>query len=389
MDKQVGARVAEPVLAHLARFANALRAAGLPVNAASLIELCQCFRHVDIADRGDFRAAARATLVRRHEDLFVFDQVFGRFWGATRERSAPPDPMQDQENEGEGDDDSEMQILMAARLIDAAEEPPGESQEAGSDGYSVQEILMQQDLGALSERELEQARRCIAELVAALASERGRRYASAKRGTRPDFRRMLRRLAFHGPECVPLRFQRKKIRKPRLILLCDVSGSMERYSHFLIEFIFALRRALPAVDVGVFATRLTMITPMLAAHDVGQSLAQVTQQVRDWGGGTDIGGCLREFNQHFAGEMPGSRSVVVILSDGWDRGDPRHMRDALETLRRQTHGLLWLNPLLGSEGYQPLCNGIKDALPFVDQMLPAHNLASLANAVRVLRELWR
>ncbi|MCX7180602.1 MAG: VWA domain-containing protein, partial [Proteobacteria bacterium] len=255
--------------------------------------------------------------------------------------------------------------------------------------YSAQEILMQRDLAALTENELAQARHLVASLVDALASERGRRYAANARGSRLDFRRMLRRHALHSPECMQLLFRREKIKKPRLILLCDISGSMERYSRFLIEFIFALRRALPKVEVGVFATRLSIITRLIEDRNVGQALAQVTRQVKDWGGGTDIGGSLDEFNESFAGKIVRTKTVVVILSDGWDRGDPLRLRSALEQLRQRVHALLWLNPLLGSDGYQPLCTGIRTALPFIDQMLPAHNLASLAKVVRILREVWR
>lgn len=378
------AKVSSPLLEHVVCFGQVLRTAGLPVNPANLVELCQCFEHIDVADRRDFHAAARVTLVHRREDLQRFDEVFSQFWAADQPPEEPPD-MQPEEEEGDDQGDPSGEALASGETLVPL---PEEQQDAGADSYSAQEILMQRDLATLTETELEQARRLVADLVDVLASERGRRYAASARGSRPDFRRMLRRHALHSPECMQLLFRREKIKKPRLILLCDISGSMERYSRFLIEFIFALRRALSKVEVGVFATRMTVITRLLEDRNVDQALAQVTRQVKDWGGGTDIGGSLGEFNDCFAGRIVRARTVVVILSDGWDRGDPQRLRCALEQLRHRAHGLLWLNPLLGSEGYQPLCTGIRTALPFIDQMLPAHNLASLAKVVRILREVW-
>ena len=373
------------MLAHVVRFGQVLRAAGMPVNPANLVEFCQCFEHIDIADRRNFHAAARVTLVHCRDDLGRFDEIFNEYWNAFIPPEDPPDPQQTDAAGPEGDDQSEQ----PATKEDWAPPPIEEQQDLGTGGYNSQEILMQRDLATLTESEMEQARRLVAGLVDVLASERGRRYEANSRGSRLDFRRMLRRHALHAPECMQLLFKKQKIKKPRLILLCDISGSMESYSRFLIEFIFALRRVLPKVEVGVFATRMSVITHLLADRNVDQALAEVARQVKDWGGGTDIGGSLSEFNRCFAGKIVRAKTVVVVLSDGWDRGDPQRMRMALEQLRHRAHGLLWLNPLLGSEGYQPLCSGIRTALPFIDQMLPAHNLASLAKVVRVLREVWR
>ncbi len=371
------------MLAHVVRFGQVLRGAGMAVNPANLVELCQCFEHIDVLDRRDFHAAARVTLVHCHDDLARFDEIFNKFWAAIVPPEDPPE-QQASDEAGAGEDDQQEQSATS----DEPQPPIEELQELGAAGYNAQEALMERDLATLTEEEVEQARRLVAELVDVLASERGRRFAPSSRGARPDFRRMLRRHALHAPECMPMLYRREKIKKPRLILLCDISGSMEPYSRFLIEFIFSLRRALPKVEVGVFATRMTVITRMLEDRNVDQALAHVTRQVKDWGGGTDIGGSLGEFNRSFAGKIIRAKTVVVVLSDGWDRGDPQTMRTALEQLRHRAHGLLWLNPLLGSEGYQPLCSGIVTALPFIDQMLPAHNLASLAKVVRTLREVW-
>lgn len=366
------------------RFELALRASGLAVNPANLIDFCHSLEHIDVTDRRDFHAAGRVTLVHRQEDLERFDEAFRRFWEATDKPAEPPDFQQDDAGDEGESDSSEPGQIDADKSLELAEE----RQEVGSDAYSGQEILMQKDLAALTDTELLQARRMLASLIVVLASERGRRHAPNERGNRLDFGRMLRRHSLHSPECVRLLFKREKIRKPRLTLLCDISGSMESYSRFLIEFIFALRRTLPKVEVGVFATRMSMITRLLEDRNLDHALSQVTRAVRDWGGGTDIGGCLGEFNDLYAEKVVRAKTVVVILSDGWDCGDPEQLRLALERLRRRTHRLLWLNPLLGGEGYQPLCTGIRTALHYVDEMLPAHNLESLVSVARILRKVW-
>ena len=182
-----------------------------------------------------------------------------------------------------------------------------------------------------------------------------------------------------------LRYRQRKPGRLKLLLLCDVSGSMQRYSEFLLQFVYALRDELPNVEAAVFATHMTPITRQLAEGEVARSLQAVTAVAPGWGGGTDIGRALLEFNDYFAPDLRRSRSVVVILSDGWDRGDAGVMRRELRALRRRARQLIWLNPLLGAKDYQPLCRGIRLALPHLDHFLPAHDLASLAEAVRLLR----
>ncbi len=379
----------EAVDRRLVRFARALHAEGLAVDPSRVIDLCRCLEVVDIGDRAAFRAAARATLVARRDDLPVFDRLFDAWW--TLDPAPPGDEagVPDEEPAGtpdEGDDAGEERSRERF-ASDAEAGEPAEEDEIGT-GWSADEVLMTRNLGQMSDAELERARRLLADLVAVLATVRGRRWAPAGGGARLDLRRMLRRHALYGRDAVDLLWRRRPPRRLRLMLLCDVSGSMERYSSFLVQFMYALRRELPQLDVGVFATRMTFITELLDDRDLAGSLARVTAQVRDWGGGTDIGKALGEFNDRHARAMLRSKTIAVILSDGWDRGDAQAMRLQIERLRRCVHRLVWLNPLLGTEGYEPLCRGIRTALPHLDYFLPAHNLASLAAAARTLRTLW-
>ncbi len=374
------------MLGRVVGFSRALHRAGVEVNAGNLIDLCDSFRHIDLHNRPDFYAAARATLVSRYDDLETFDAVFKAFWA----RPILPDDLSLTDTESGGDPDLDVQadvdeVVDTADLQEEAE-GEGESEEVG---YSPDEALMGKDLAAMSDREIEQARKVIHEIVNIIANRRSRRRVPENRGAELDFRRTWRRNALYGSDGVALMMKRRRIKKTKLMLLCDVSGSMDCYSRFLIRFIYALKREIRDVEVGVFSTRMTAISRLLKTKGIEESLVEVAETVHDWAGGTDIGGCLREFNDRFARDMLHSRTVMIIVSDGWDRGNPDLMRQEMARLRKRVHKLLWLNPLLGTPGYQPLCLGMKTALPYLDYFLPAHNLESLIQLARTLRSVWK
>jgi uncharacterized protein with von Willebrand factor type A (vWA) domain len=374
----------EALLNRLARFGRALRDAGVDAGPARLVDLARSFEVIDIADRADFYAAARAIYVSRQDDITVFDRVFSEYWTLVLPAS---DTGAGAGEDGDGGNGVSRRRELETMGADTQDET-GADERPVPTAYSADELLMTRDLGLMSDAEIERARDVISELVAVLATVRGHRTKASTKGSRLDLRRFMRKNLLYGHDGVDLVYQRRKIKKLKLVLLCDVSGSMARYSAFLIQFIYALRRELPAVEVGVFSTRMTVITDLLHDRHVDASLQRVAETARDWGGGTDIGRCLREFNERFAGEMLRSKTVMVILSDGWDRGDAAVMRDELERLHRRVHRLIWLNPLLGATGYEPLCRGIRTALPFMDHFLPAHNLESLAQLAKTLRALW-
>ncbi len=365
---------------HALGFMEALRAAGLPADPAGAIDFCAGLQQIDIANATDFQAAARTTLMHRKEDLARFDEVFREYWlGQRRPRNRFAD-----------EDDSEVQGQEAQQAPEQQpDEQPGSEKEDHQASYGTEEILRRKDLATLTDADIEKARRLIRQFVAEFATLRSRRHRASRRGRLLDFRRMLRRSAARGSELTELKFRQRQIKKSRLMLLCDVSGSMERYSRFLLGFIYALRRELPDTEVAVFATRMTVITDLLSARTVTSSLREVARRAGDWGSGTDIGGCLRDFNDRYARDMLTSDTVVVLLSDGWDRGDAQLMRDEIAHLRRRAHKIVWLNPLLGNIDYEPLTRGMLTALPHLDHFLPAHNLESLARLAKTLRAALR
>jgi len=366
------------LLPHVLGFVHALRRAGVATDPAGVIELCRGLTRIDLGAVADVHAAARATLVHRREDIARFDEVFREYWYRQRR------PRQ------RIDDDSEVSGAEphAGPTLESRGDERGEGEDLPG-GYSPDERIAARDIATLSDADIERARQLLKDFISAFASLRTRRHTRSRRGRLLDFRRMMRRTSTQGADSVELVYRRRKIRKLRLMLLCDVSGSMERYARFLLEFIFALRRELPKTEVAVFSTRLTVITDLLQSGTVAESLRQVAQRAGDWGGGTDIGGCLRSFNERYARQLLHSDSVVVILSDGWDRGDARLMSDEFERLRRRAYRIVWLNPLLGNPEYAPLTRGMRTALPHLDYFLPAHNLESFTGLARTLQAIWR
>jgi uncharacterized protein with von Willebrand factor type A (vWA) domain len=198
-----------------------------------------------------------------------------------------------------------------------------------------------------------------------------------------DLRRTIRRSLRRGGEIVELAYRRRKIQKTRVVLLADVSGSMDLYSRFLIQFVYALQHALGQVETLVFSTSLTRITDAMSEDDLRRALDEVARTVPDWSGGTKIGASLRAFLERFPGLVT-PRTVVIVISDGWDTGDIAILEQAMAELHRRAGRVIWLNPLLGSPGYEPICQGMRAALPFVDVFASAHNLESLRRLERHL-----
>lgn len=363
------------LLARILGFLGELRRAGLPADPSGAIALCEALGHIDLGIPGDFHAAARTLLVHRHEHLVRFDELFRAYWyGQHRPLARAP-----------GEHHTE---ISGRAPVPTPHTAPRDESEAGRDrstaGYSPDEVITRKDLATLSEDEIQRARELLQEFIRSFATLRTHRRVPAGRGPLPDFRRMLRSTAARGGESPEFFWKRRERHRARLLLLCDISGSMERYSRFLLEFVYALRRELPETEVAVFATRMTVITDLLRRGAVSRSLREIAARADDWGGGTDIGGCLRDFNDRYAHALVRSSSTVVLLSDGWDRGDAVVMAAEMTRLRRRARRLVWLNPLLGNPGYEPLTRGMRTALPHLDHFLPAHSLESLLRLAGVL-----
>ena len=373
------------LIENLTQFARLLRSLGLTVPAGSTVEAARAAQHIDIGRKQDFRCALRTVLVRRAEDLQVFDQAFRVFWSRHSGTSTKLDLRPLGSERRFGDPVVEMESLSGTSGADpGAGDTRVERVQIAT--YSDREVLRQKDFKKLTSEEMAQAVRLLQELKWRPAPRQTKRWVPG-RGSAPDPRKLLARFARReaDPNAPPTR-TRKAVPR-RLVLLCDISGSMERYTRMLLWFACCLAGNLNRVESFVFATRLTRITKKLRGHRGSNPLHEIARLVPDWSGGTRIGESVRAFNMHWARRVLGRGAVVLVVSDGWDRGEPDALRDEISRLQRSCHRLIWLSPLLGSPSYKPLTRGLLAALPFVDDFLPAHNLVSLDRLATHLNSL--
>jgi uncharacterized protein with von Willebrand factor type A (vWA) domain len=316
-------------------------------------------------------------MISRHDDLQFFDQTFDLFW---RERPAEMETRDEVESpleevvQGELPDQAELEEVFEQTL---AQETGGSEEEGELPGYSRQEVFRKKDFSRLSLQESQAMSKAILKIAQKIATRVSRRKVRSERGKEVDLRGTFRRNMKYGGEVLELDHRKRRIKKTRIVLLCDVSGSMDCYSRFLIQFMYGLQNELWGVETFVFSTRLSRITHLIRSRQISEALQRVSEMVLDWSGGTNIGNSLQMFNQNYASRTLTPHSVVVIISDGWDRGDVRLLGREMQRLKKLCFKTIWLNPLLASEGYEPLCKGMQTALPYLDLFVSVHNLESL------------
>jgi uncharacterized protein with von Willebrand factor type A (vWA) domain len=315
-------------------------------------------------------------LVGRPEDVPAFDRCFALFWRAgadadelPRGLAGPELPPEHAPPEATAGDASAVSLDAWGGLEEASEGEPL-SVPAASD----REALLAQDFSTFGPDQLDEVLALTIQLARRLARRLSRRRRPVRRRGRVDLRRTLRANLTRG-DLIDLRFRARRRKKARLVLLCDVSGSMDLYSRFLLQFLFALQRVFARVETFTFAVRLTRVTDLLAARSYRAALQRLTA-VRDWSSGTKIGESLAEFNRAYP-HLLDRRTIVIVLSDGWDTGDPELLAAELLRIKRRAARVIWLNPLLGNPAYEPLTRGMAAALPLIDHFAAAHNLASL------------
>ncbi len=378
------------LLHQINNFCKLLRQIGVNVTTTNQLSWCKSVDFIDINERDIFYHTARTNLIANEIDREKFDAAFNLFWRYPRPEIQITDTGEDEPEPSALQDlyDTENEENIMDQWTDF-EDTDEEGQEDDPIAYSVEEVLKRKDFSEYSEKDMETARQVVAKLAAVLATKLSRRKVSSKKGRTIDFRRSWRINLVHGGEPIELKRKKQKIKKTRILLLCDVSGSMDCYSKFLIQFIYGMQQELREVEVAVFSTHLTNITGLLQRKGLAAGLNEVANIVPDWSGGTKIGESLLTFYRQFASSFSAYRSVVILISDGWDRGDAELLQRSMEMLHRHAYKLIWLNPLLGSDTYQPICRGIRTALPYVDYFLPAHNLESLAQLTKILIPLWK
>jgi len=359
-------------------FAGVLELEGIRVPVSSLTLFVDALAAVGLAAEHRVFWAGRATLVHRPEDVAGFGRAFERFWLGRRGTPRP----------------TERAVPVVVELApEEADESPAPGDDEGGDDrdvevvrYSAVEVLRHKDFAAYTEADFEEARHLLAALRAVTPGRRSRRLrrVPGRAARQPDLRRTVRRALRTAGEPVSLAWRAPARRSRRLVLLCDVSGSMEQYSRALLRFAHASATARNRVEVFALGTRLTRLSRQLQSRDPDAALGAAARAVPDWSGGTRLGVGLREFNDRWGVRGMARGAVVVILSDGWDRGDPDALSEQMGRLHRVAHQIVWVNPLKAAPGYAPLARGMAAALPWVDAFVEGHSLAALESLVSII-----
>ena len=371
--------MADAVVRHVVTFGRVLREVGLEVGPGRVADALRGIGAVDLTRQEDVYFALRQTLVSRRDERDLFDRAFNAWFlraPVLPPVRAAPSPA--------------VQQTIGESLSDAAgseeDDELGDPLELGASGH---ELLREKDFAEMTPDEYRRVRR----LIAAIASNRplrdSRRRRSDPRGDRLDMRRLIRHSLRTGGDPVDRPYRARKEVPRKLVVLCDVSGSMDAYARALVLFLHAAVGSGPGVEAFAFGTRLSRLTPELGTRDPESALEKCTEAVTDWGSGTRIGASLKEFNDVYGKRALSRGSVVVIVSDGWERQDPELVGREMARLARAAYAVVWVNPLKGNPEYQPLAGGMRAALPYVDRFLSGHNLRSLEELAAVLAGIER
>ena len=378
-------RLAENVM----HFARLLRAAGLRIGPDRVIDCVRALEIAGAARRDDWYWTMSSVLLSREEQRPIFDQAFHIFWRDPKLMEKMMQLLLPKTYGRAGkDEEQQAQRLTDALFANQKQEPrqPGE-QEIELDAkltFSTSEVLQRMDFDTMSAAELAEAKKMIAQLRLPLPQIRTRRYSPSERGRRVDLRASLRESLREGGDVIPLVRSAPGREHPPLVVLCDISGSMNPYARMFLHFLHAITNDRDRVSVFVFGTRLTNVTRQLRHRDVDVAMAKVADAIKDWSGGTRIGMCLREFNWRWGRRVLGQNACVLLVSDGLDREAGEGLSDEMDRLAKSSRYLVWLNPLLRYEQFEARPAGVRAMLPHVDLFLPVHNLKSLVDLAHTL-----
>jgi uncharacterized protein with von Willebrand factor type A (vWA) domain len=361
-------------------FCRFTKANGLPAGVKESLAALEAVRTVGVGDRQTLKAALRAVLCSSKADWELFEELFEAFWSGddsrrraqVRIRVVSEKPLE-----------SRQEKALAAPIPGKFETAEGQEGKSVL-GATVQEKLKQADFSEITARDLADLEQIALRLLRQMSLRLSRRLKAAKLRGPVDLRRTIRLSISHGGDTIDLSFRNRRLQQLRLVILLDVSGSMNPYSLFLVRFAYALQKYFKRVDTFLFSTRLTDITAALRTRHLRDALNAVAREAADWSGGTKIGESLREFTLAHS-RLLTRNTLFMVLSDGWDTGEPEALAAELSEIKRRVRKVIWLNPLLGMEGYEPVTRGMSAALPHIDVFAPAHNLQSLLELEGYLR----
>ncbi len=383
------------LVTHVARFGVALRDRAVAVGLNDEADALEALTLVDLGDRDEVRRALHVAFKVRPRDVEVFDELFGRMWGPRGDGDSQVRRSQNPLVEDPTKPPRPPRVRRAVAL------PPADARQSDSEtehevpvgddpGFSRDAALRRKPFDEWTSIDLREMGRLVAQLARQLATRPSRRRVPTRGHGDIDLRRSFRHAVAQGGEFLALARRARSIEEARLVLLCDTSGSMDPHTRFLLEFVLALRRVARRSEVFVFNTALVRLTPWLSAgralrpEFVDRTLRRLAAGVPDWSGGTRIGECFATFADSFLGQVVDRRTVVVILSDGLDSGDSRPLAAAMRAIQSRALGVVWLNPLAGDRRYEPTARAMAAALPYIDHLLPAHNLESLQRLLPLL-----
>lgn len=373
------------LIENIVRFSYLLRDNGISVSLPAVLDTIECLPLIDISSLQAFQCLLRINFISRKEDLARFDALFYKFWlpgEQTHLKIQTEDPA---ESEEEPDNLSSLQKKITYQKTSGDASTHSVKQWALR--YSPRAQAKTEQMHELNFEGSRDLYETIIRILQPLANRISRRFQYTVSGKEISLRKILRKNMQFGGELILLDFRKKKIKKRRVIFLCDVSGSMDIYTLMILQFIHALKEIDRQTEIFFFSTDLSRATHQFAQGDFTSAITQIPGVISDWGGGTRIGHCLQLFNESFGTRQLSYRDIVMIFSDGWDRGEIDLLDSQMAFLKRKTYKIIWLNPLMGTRDYEPICQGMSAALPYVDYFLPMGNLNDLRSISQTLKKM--
>ncbi len=356
-------------------FTRMLRTAGIPVSLEQSLEFGEGLTLVNVGDKEQVYHTARCLLLNRHENLRLFDTIFNRFWRQTtgQMQTAQPMPIAPRHNVKK-QERFDISTYMAFKAKQGDQEVEMNDKAGTSSDI---EILRKRPFSEMRPEELETIKQLMQQMEWQVSLRKTRRRVPNNQGDQLYLRKMMRKALTTGGTPIQMHYSARKIKQRPLILIADISGSMEKYSRLMLQFFYAISHRLKNVESFVFGTRLTRITHQLKIKNIDTAVSQAAREVNDWSGGTRIGASIHSFNHLWSRRVLRRGAVVIIISDGWERGDLTQLKKEMRYLQHRSHRLIWLNPLAGQPSYQPLVSGLTAVMQTIDDFLPIHNLQTL------------
>jgi uncharacterized protein with von Willebrand factor type A (vWA) domain len=377
---------AEGLIDNIVRFSNLLRDDGVSVSLPAVLDTLKGLPLIDISILQEFKILLQANLICRKQDIAKFNKLFHGYW-LPQNRPVRGIPSEENVNPAEKQNSTVSHHLDNISDTRSPEQQEPRSAQQWALRYSPESLLKVvagEELQFLESRALYEA---ICNLLKPLNNRLSRRFKYTIRGREISLRRILRKNMQFGGELIFLDFKKRKVKKRRVLFFCDVSGSMDIYTRMILQFVHALNRLDRRTEIFFFSTELARATFQFDVSDFKSAISRIPQLTSNWGGGTRIGHCLRIFNESYARRMLSTKDIVIIFSDGWDRGEIDVLEAQMALLKRKAYKIIWLNPLMGTAEYQPICQGMRTALPYVDSFLPMDNLRDLQLLGRMLEKM--